>query len=149
MTDKHQKAVQKVETDQPMMSITFDCAYVDTPTDEILSILDEYGIKCTFFMTGEFLINFPESARKIRDAGHEIGCHSLSHPHLLSYALNMRFKQVRRNVELVRSTLGVTPRLFRPPHGIKHIDQHAEGLHPRGGKRMRLLGMKQGVIQSA
>lgn len=117
VTDKHQKAVQKVETDQPMMAITFDCAYVDTPTDEILSILDEYGIKCTFFMTGEFLINYPESARKIRDAGHEIGCHSLSHPHLLSYALNMRFKQVRRNVELVRSTLGVTPRLFRPPFG--------------------------------
>ncbi|MGN1370649.1 MAG: polysaccharide deacetylase family protein [Aristaeellaceae bacterium] len=117
VTDKHQKAVQTVSTTQPYMSLSFDCAYVDTPTDELLALLDEMNIKATFFMTGEFVLNFPESAKKIRDAGHEIGCHSLSHPHLLDYHLDMRFKQVRRNVEIIRETLGVNPRLFRPPFG--------------------------------
>ena len=117
VTDKHQKAVQTVPTTEPYMSISFDCAYIETPTDELLALLDELNIKATFFMTGEFVQNFPESAKKIRDAGHEIGCHSLSHPHLLSYHLDMRFKQVRRNVELIRETLGVNPRLFRPPFG--------------------------------
>jgi len=117
VTDKHRKAVQTVATEAPYMSLSFDCAYIDTPTDDLLALLDELNIKATFFMTGEFLINFPESAKKIRDAGHEIGCHSLSHPHLLNYHLDMRFKQVRRNVELVRETLGVNPRLFRPPFG--------------------------------
>ena len=117
VTDKHRKAVQSVETDEPYMSISFDCAYIETPTDELLALLDELNIKATFFMTGEFVLNFPESAKKIRDAGHEIGCHSLSHPHLLSYGLDMRFKQVRRNAELIRETLGVNPRLFRPPFG--------------------------------
>lgn len=117
VTDKHRKAIQTVKTQEPYMSISLDCAYVDTPTDEILQILDEFGIKATFFMTGEFVLTFPESAKKIRDAGHEIGCHSLSHPHLLDYGLNMRFKQVRRNVEIIRQDLGVVPRLFRPPFG--------------------------------
>ena len=117
VTDKHRKAVQTVSTTEPYMSISFDCAYVDTPTDELLALLDELNIKATFFMTGEFVQTFPESAKKIRDAGHEIGCHSLSHPHLLDYHLDMRFKQVRRNVEIVRETLGVNPRLFRPPFG--------------------------------
>lgn len=117
VTDKHQKAVQTISTTQPYMSLSFDCAYVDTPTDELLALLDEMNIKATFFMTGEFVLNFPESAKKIRDAGHEIGCHSLSHPHLLDYHLDMRFKQVRRNVEIIRETLGVNPRLFRPPFG--------------------------------
>lgn len=117
VTDKHRKAVVTVDTDQPYMSLTFDCAYVETPTDDLLALLDELNIKATFFMTGEFVLNFPESAKKIRDAGHEIGCHSLSHPHLLSYGLDMRFKQVRRNVEIIRETLGVNPRLFRPPFG--------------------------------
>ena len=117
VTDKHQKAVQTVPTTEPYMSISFDCAYIETPTDELLALLDELNIKATFFMTGEFVQNFPESAKKIRDAGHEIGCHSLSHPHLLTYHLDMRFKQVRRNVELIRETLGVNPRLFRPPFG--------------------------------
>ena len=117
VTDKHRKAVQTVETTQPYMSLSFDCAYIETPTDELLALLDELNIKATFFMTGEFVLNFPESAKKIRDAGHEIGCHSLSHPHLLTYGLDMRFKQVRRNVEIIRETLGVNPRLFRPPFG--------------------------------
>lgn len=117
VTDKHRKAVQSVSIDQPYMSLSFDCAYIETPTDELLALLDEMNIKATFFMTGEFVLNFPESARKIRDAGHEIGCHSLSHPHLLDYHLDMRFKQVRRNAQIIRDTLGVNPRLFRPPFG--------------------------------
>ncbi len=117
VTDKHRKAVQTVPTNEPYMSISFDCAYIETPTDEILALLDELNIKATFFMTGEFVLNFPESAMKIRDAGHEIACHSLSHPHLLDYHLDMRFKQVRRNVQIIRDTLGVAPRLFRPPFG--------------------------------
>lgn len=117
ITDKHQKAVVTVPTSEPYMSISFDCAYTDTPTDEILALLDELNIKATFFMTGEFVLTFPESAKRIRDAGHEIACHSLSHPHLLDYALNMRVKQVRRNAEIIRENLGVNPRLFRPPFG--------------------------------
>ena len=117
VTDKHRKAVQSVSIDQPYMSLSFDCAYIETPTDELLALLDEMNIKATFFMTGEFVLNFPESAKKIRDAGHEIGCHSLSHPHLLDYHLDMRFKQVRRNAQIIRDTLGVNPRLFRPPFG--------------------------------
>ncbi len=117
VTDKHRKAIQTVATTEPYMSISFDCAYIETPTDELLALLDELNIKATFFMTGEFVLNFPESAKKIRDAGHEIGCHSLSHPHLLDYHLDMRFKQVRRNVQIIRDTLGVNPRLFRPPFG--------------------------------
>ena len=117
VTDKHRKAVQTVPTTEPYMSLSFDCAYIETPTDELLALLEELNIKATFFMTGEFVLNFPESAKKIRDAGHEIGCHSLSHPHLLDYHLDMRFKQVRRNVQIIRDTLGVNPRLFRPPFG--------------------------------
>ena len=117
VTDRHKKVVQTVPTTEPYMSLSFDCAYVDKPTDELLALLDELNIKATFFMTGEFIMNFTESAKKIRDAGHEIACHSLSHPHLLEKPLDTRFKQVRRNVEIVREYLGVNPRLFRPPFG--------------------------------
>ena len=121
IADKHRKAFsipnELVDTPENYMCVTLDCCYTDPHTDEILAVLDKYNVKATFFMAGEYLINFPESAKKIRDAGHEIGTHSLSHPHLLTYALDMRFKQVRRNVELVREVLGVNPRVFRPPFG--------------------------------
>jgi len=121
VADKHRKAVAipgtNVDTPNPWMSITLDCCYTEPHTDEILAVLDKYNVKATFFMAGEFVLTFPETAKKIRDAGHEIGAHSLSHPHLLTYHLDMRFKQVRRNVEIIRQELGVNPRLFRPPFG--------------------------------
>lgn len=117
VTDKHQKAVQTVDTDQPYMSISFDCAYDETNTDALLALLDELNIKATFFMTGYFLRTYPEHAKKICDAGHEIGCHSMSHPHLLEIGMDLRFKEVRQNAQLVRDLLGVNPRLFRPPFG--------------------------------
>lgn len=121
VSDKHRKAAsipgEKVATPNPWMSVTLDCCYTDPHTDEILAVLDKYNVKATFFMAGEFLLTFPETAKKIRDAGHEIAAHSLSHPHLLDYHLDMRVKQVRRNAELIREILGVNPRLFRPPFG--------------------------------
>lgn len=117
VTDRHRKVIQTVATDEPYMSISFDCAYVDAPTDALLAILDEMNVKATFFMTGYFVQTFTESAQKIRDAGHEIACHSLSHPHMLEKPLDVRFNQVRKGAALIREYLGVNPRLFRPPFG--------------------------------
>lgn len=115
--DRSLKAITTLDTDQPYMSVSIDCAFVGSPTDKILAVLDEFNVKATFFMTGGFVEEFPEQARKIRDAGHEIACHSVSHPHLLERSLNSRFHQVRHASELIREQLGVTPRLFRPPYG--------------------------------
>lgn len=117
VTDKHRKAIQTVETDQPYMSLSFDCAYYGAPTDELLAILDELNIKATFFMTGEFVENFLEEAKKIRDAGHEIASHSYSHPHMKEISLDRRFSQLKRGLETIVDNLGVVPRLFRPPFG--------------------------------
>ena len=50
ITDRHRKVIQKIETDQPLMCITIDCAFVGGPTDKFLEVLDKYGIKCTFFI---------------------------------------------------------------------------------------------------
>lgn len=118
VTDMHRKVITKVETDQKLMCITIDCAFVGGPTDQFLEILDKYGIKCTFFMTGQFVEKFTEQALKIRDAGHEIGNHSVSHPHMLEKDnLDSWAYQVRHAAEIIRENLGVNPRLFRPPFG--------------------------------
>lgn len=118
ITDRHRKVITKVETDQPLMCITIDCAFVGGPTDEFLAILEKYNIKCTFFMTGQFVEKFTDEAKKIRDAGHEIGNHSYSHPHMASQDnLDSWAYQVRHTAEIIREKLGVNPRLYRPPFG--------------------------------
>ncbi len=110
--------IQTVDTDQPYMSITLDCCYYDDATDKILAVLDKYNVKCTFFMAGYFIREYPESAKKILDHGHEIGNHSNSHPHMLE--IESRYSQLRQimaPVEQIEALLGVRVRLYRPPFG--------------------------------
>ena len=40
---------------------------------EILNILSEYSLRCTFFINGEFMRRNPEAVKEIADSGHEVG----------------------------------------------------------------------------
>ena len=57
-------------------------------TGRILDMLDEHGLKATFFILGWVAKREPELVRKIQAGGHEIGAHSFWHhnPHQLSLA---------------------------------------------------------------
>lgn len=117
VADRSLKSVKKVETDQPYMAITLDCGYEAKNTDMVLKVLEDYGIKVTFFFTGYFVKNFPESAAKIRDAGHEIGCHSMWHPHLTQEDRATQVLEIQYASEYIQEHVGVVPRVFRPPFG--------------------------------
>ena len=117
VADRHRKAVVKADTPENWMSIAIDCSFEDDQTDAILDVLAQNGVKATFFLSGTFVLSFPESAQKIKDAGHEIGSSSWTHPHLLELGQDLRFNQVRKGSQIIREKLGVIPRLFMPPYG--------------------------------
>jgi len=48
-------------------------------TGHILTVLDEYNVKATFFVLGWVAERYPELVRKIHDAGHEVACHGYNH----------------------------------------------------------------------
>ena len=63
--------------------LTFD----DGPsiyTDDILDVLDKYGVKATFFVNGKK--GFDEQYRRIVAEGHTLGMHSFSHDYSEVYA---------------------------------------------------------------
>ena len=110
--------IQTVETDEPYMAITLDCCYYDDATDAILAVLDKYNVKCTFFMAGYFIREYPESAKKIYAHGHEIGNHSSTHPHMLELdSQYLQLRQIMKPTEEIEALLGVRVRLYRPPFG--------------------------------
>ena len=113
------KIISTFETEEPYMCITLDCAYSDDQTIEILDVLDKYGVKVTFFMTGHYVNTFTETAREMVARGHEIGNHSLSHPNLATQCTQVgkRLEQIRTPVDDIYNLLGVRARLFRPPYG--------------------------------
>lgn len=51
----------------------------DETLGKVLDMLDEKGIKATFFCVGQLAAEFPDVVKKIASKGHEVGCHSNIH----------------------------------------------------------------------
>ena len=97
--------------------LTFD----DGPsanTDRILEILDRYGVKATFFVTGKTGAADKERMRKIVNAGHTIGMHSWSHTYGTIYDSVENFlEEFNKLYEWIYEVTGVYPTVFRFPGG--------------------------------
>ncbi len=110
-----------VPTESPVVALTFDAAYDPAPLFQILATLKSTGVPATFFLTGEFVEDFPEATRSIIDAGHPIGSHSYSHPDFTELDSSAIRDQLRRTEELLASLGAADPRpLFRPPFGARN-----------------------------
>lgn len=106
-----------VQTDEKRIAISFDAAWGADHTDGLLAILDEYEIKTTFFLVAFWLETYPEVAARIADAGHEIGNHSATHPHMNSLSAEQIRTELMTTHELIKETTGQEATLFRPPFG--------------------------------
>ena len=74
--------VYNVETEEKKVAISFDAAWGEEKTDEILKILKDHDVHTTFFLVGYWVDKYPDHVKQIADAGHEIGNHSNTHPHM-------------------------------------------------------------------
>ncbi len=68
------------EIDDPEgVFLTFDDGPTPGVTEWILSTLDKYDAKATFFVLGKNVEMYPDLFRRIVDAGHRVGNHTYSH----------------------------------------------------------------------
>lgn len=106
-----------VQTAEKRIAISFDAAWGADRTDELLSILDEYDVKTTFFLVAFWLERYPEVAARIAAAGHEIGNHSATHPHMSSLSAEQIKFELETTHRLIKETTEQEATLFRPPFG--------------------------------
>ena len=106
-----------VEMDEKKLAISFDAAWGCERTENILNILKKYNVKATFFLTNIWLDDYPDMARKIADAGHEIAMHSVSHPHMPQLSKAEMQKELDGNAQKIQEVTSVNPTLFRFPFG--------------------------------
>jgi peptidoglycan/xylan/chitin deacetylase (PgdA/CDA1 family) len=100
------------------IAITFDAGAGGDPVPTLLAALDQYGVKCTFFLTGKWVDKYPEYARDITAAGHELGNHTYSHKDLRSLSDEEIRRELQRAEEAIIRATGVSPKpYFRPPYG--------------------------------
>lgn len=113
------------------VALSFDDGPHARYTREILEILDEYGVKSTFFVIGENARAHPELVREIAEAGHELGNHTDSHTFLRRLTLASVCKEVTAASDTIESITGRRPRLFRPPGG-SYSDEKLSALSQMG-----------------
>lgn len=95
---------------------TFDDGPNPKTTPKILAKLKQHSIKAIFFCVGNNVEKFPDLAKLIVSEGHMIGNHTISHKDINFFNRNAS-KSIKLCSEIIKSTIGVVPKYFRPPHG--------------------------------
>lgn len=111
--------VARVETDRPLVAITFDDGPSPEFTPAILDTLARHDAHATFFVMGRHVALFPEIAQRTWQEGHEIANHSYSHAMLvLTQPDHVRMEVFAADQEIRR--IGYDkPTHFRSPYGAK------------------------------
>jgi peptidoglycan/xylan/chitin deacetylase (PgdA/CDA1 family) len=108
--------------DPSELALTYDDGPNDPWTYRLLDVLAKSEVRATFFFIGRFVRQRPQIARAVRDAGHLIGNHTMTHPVLLF----QKPERVRYELEAcnraIEDSLGQPVRYFRPPHGARRPD---------------------------
>ena len=109
--------IYSVDRSDNLVSLTFDAAWSADDTDDIIRLLDSYGVKATFFCVGTWVEAHPDAVKKLHDAGHEIMNHSDKHPHIT----NISEEKCTKHIQLGEMQETVLPVITIPsaiPRGI-------------------------------
>ncbi len=106
-----------VECTEPKIALTFDAAWGNEDTAQILEILKKHNVKVTFFMTGGWVENYPDDVKAILAAGHDLGNHSENHKNMSQLSDEQKKEELMKVHEKVQSLTGYEMFLFRPPYG--------------------------------
>ena len=117
VAQKRELPVYSVERDDKVVSISFDASWGADKTIPILDILDQYGVKTTFFLVGGWVDKYPDMVKEIFARGHEIGNHSNTHPQMSKLGEEGIREELCMMSDKVEKLTGVRPTLFRPPYG--------------------------------
>ncbi len=98
------------------IALTFDDGPDPTWTPRILDVLKRHGVKATFFMIGEQVVDFPGVVQRVYAEGHEIGSHSYTHPNMAHTSAERVRLELAATQRAFEAVLGRSVVLFRPPY---------------------------------
>lgn len=121
--------IYNVQTQEKKVAISFDAAWGDDKTMEILDNLDKYHVKATFFLVKFWAEKYPQDVAEIQKRGHEIGNHSATHPDMTGLSSEKIVSELKDTSDAIESITGKKTTLFRPPFGAydNHVIEACEG----------------------
>ena len=115
--DKNAEAVYE-ETGEKVIYLTFDCGYENGYTNQILDVLETQDVPACFFVTKTFIRDNPEIAKRMKEEGHQVGNHTITHPSMPSKSYEEIIQEVTGCADYMKEVTGydMDPYL-RPPRG--------------------------------
>lgn len=129
------------ELGKKVVYLTFD----DGPsnnTEKILDILDQYGAKATFFVTGNNRKR-DDLIKRAYDEGHSIGLHTYSHDYPSVYAsMDAYFDDLQKISDMVKEITGEESHIIRFPGGSSNTvsAKYVKGLMTELTKEVQARG---------
>lgn len=123
--------VYGVGREDNQIALTIDAAWDADKTPFILDTLDKYNVKATFFLCGIWVKQYPDFVKEIARRGHEIGNHSLTHPHMAKMDAIAIQKELSDLDDMLEELTGKRSSLFRPPFG-EYSDTVIQTAHEAG-----------------
>ena len=90
---------------------------VASNTDRILEVLDEEGVKATFFIVGWVAKENPKMVRRIAEQGHEIASHSFWHEVMKAHTSESLRADLSTSRKILQDLSGQSVEGFRAPGG--------------------------------
>ncbi len=100
------------------IALTFDDGPDPKSTPRFLRLLDDRGVKATFFLLGRMLVRAPDLGRELVAAGHEVALHGWEHRLLAVRGWRETRDDLTRGRDLIADVCGTAPVWYRPPYGV-------------------------------
>lgn len=112
------QAVYKVDTKEKKIALTFDISWGETRTGPILDVLKDKKLsKATFFLSSPWGERHPDTVKRIKDMGFEIGSHGHKHDNYSKYSEDEIRTQIGKAHTILKELTGKNPNLIRLPNG--------------------------------
>jgi N-acetylmuramoyl-L-alanine amidase/peptidoglycan/xylan/chitin deacetylase (PgdA/CDA1 family) len=102
------------------VALTFDAGAGAAPAAETLDMLKAAGVHSTMFLTGDWIRDHPDLARRVAAEGHEVGNHTVNHPDLRTLTDAQIGDELSQAAVIYHDVTGgfMVP-YFRPPLGAR------------------------------
>lgn len=104
-------------TKLPEIALTFDDGPNPPYTAQVLTTLERYHVKATFFCVGRQVQAYPDLVKREYSSGHLVENHSWSHAYLSYLSDASLLWQFTTTQNIIEHVTGVRPTYFRPPYG--------------------------------
>lgn len=115
----YMKTVCRGDTNEKKIALTFDDGPLHEYTPQVLSVLEDYNVKATFFCIGKNAEAHTALLKTIHQQGHIVGSHSYSHSFWFDLLSSKKMEaDLQQAHHLFRTELGIEVKWFRPPYGV-------------------------------